>query len=162
MSSVGLKFDCQASGIFTFKCSVLGGKYALSGLNLFQAILIYAVIGQGNPWTSCGLILMWYVLTNVSTFTVHAVNACIGASVAAITQSKNWGVSQWRNPKLATTVQGAVYKNLYTYMSVLVSVSHITHTCQCLCHTLHRSNKGTSRSGGRRLKTVPSQAALWA
>ncbi len=45
------------------------------------------------------------------------------SSASTYTQSKKWGVSQWRNPKLATTVPG--------------SVSHITHKCQCLCHILH-------------------------
>ncbi len=29
------------------------------------------------------------------------------------TQSKKWGVSRWRNPKLATTVQGSVYERLW-------------------------------------------------
>ena len=35
------------------------------------------------------------------------------SSASAYTQSKKWGVSQWRNPKLATKVQGSVYGKLW-------------------------------------------------
>ena len=87
-------------------------------------------------------------------------------------------MSWLRNPKLATTGQGRVY---YTKMSVYVS--QITHAWQCLCHTLHGSNKFSIQlhshsilalihawalvtfprsSQGSQAPWYPSQAALWA